>query len=158
MLVISKRVIDCKPYHNTKKEITWEHSDIRKWLNNDFMNDAFNQNEQKLIVETRLENSNNPTLGTNGGNDTIDKMFLLSMQEASKYFVDNKERTAQGTKYAREQGLLLFSDNSCYYFLRTSGKEESYASMVTMLGRVDDWGQSVDIKCNGIRPSMWIKI
>lgn len=49
-LVVSKYIIDCQPFNEGFSECSWESSSIRKWLNNDFFNQAFNQSEQERIV------------------------------------------------------------------------------------------------------------
>lgn len=72
--------------NDTDEAITWETSDLRKGLNDDFYNEAFDKDEQQFIYETKVENPNNHWTVIEGGNDTIDKVYLLSFDEICKYF------------------------------------------------------------------------
>ncbi len=69
----------------------YEYSDIRTWLNSDFYDMAFSSSEKSKIQETTVDNSAKSTGYGTGNNyacdDTIDKVFLLSKEEAgmSKY-------------------------------------------------------------------------
>ena len=52
LFLISKKVLYYKNYSdNNSKNIAWENSSIRKWLNNEFYNKAFS-NEEKTIIAT----------------------------------------------------------------------------------------------------------
>ncbi|MBQ1926235.1 MAG: hypothetical protein II180_08970 [Proteobacteria bacterium] len=73
MLLLSKYVLDAKPCHTEKTAITWENSTLRTWLNDTFKTTAFTSSEQQQIALTHLENPDNPTYGTNGGNATSDR-------------------------------------------------------------------------------------
>ena len=72
--------------NDTDEAIIWETSDLRKGLNDDFYNEAFDKDEQQFIYETKVENPNNHWTVIEGGNDTIDKVYLLSFDEICKYF------------------------------------------------------------------------
>lgn len=86
IMLISKYALDYKKFNDTDEAITWETSDLRKWLNDDFYNEAFDKDEQQFIYETKVENPDNHWTGVEGGNDTIDKVYLLSFDEICKYF------------------------------------------------------------------------
>ena len=86
-LVISKKALDCQPYNNKDKYVTWEKCSLRSWLNNEFYNSAFTNEEQSKIFDT--------SLSTRGFNvkknkiinvETVDKVFLLDSSEATEYF------------------------------------------------------------------------
>ena len=70
---------------------TWETSYIRYKLNEHFLTDTFTQGEQARIAQTQVINSNNPWFGTSGGNDTVDRIFLLSIDEVIRYFGDSSQ-------------------------------------------------------------------
>ena len=86
ILVISKYALDTKPYNNEDKKVSWETCTLRNWLNNDFYNNAFSNEEKKEILSVTLDNKANTFYGTTGGNNTTDKVFCLSIEEAEKYF------------------------------------------------------------------------
>jgi len=81
--------------------ITWEHSFARRWLNTDFLK-QFNHDEQSQIIETRVENNDNPYLMISGGNDTNDKVFLLSLDEVLMYFGNSGELQRNAVEYANK--------------------------------------------------------
>ena len=76
-------------------------------MNEEFLNGAFSQREQKIIETSYLTTENNPTYGTSGGEETADKVYILSQAEtdtliASKILLDY----APPTKYAAAQGAI----------------------------------------------------
>ena len=93
VLIITEYVISQQPFHHTEEPITWETSDIRRYLNSDFF-DRFSQQDQSRIATTAVINNNNPLFGTHGGNDTYDRIFLLCIEEVVRYFGDS-ERLAR---------------------------------------------------------------
>ena len=95
-LIITKDLIEQRQYNDAGEEegagagdnVTWETCTLRKYLNGEFY-EKFTKEEQKHIAETEIQNPNNMWYDTNGGNDTTDKIFLLSLQEVDKYFGDS---------------------------------------------------------------------
>ena len=90
-LLITKYGIDNVKYNEEDEDTTWETSSIRQWLNGTFINIAFNPLEQSKILATTVITADNvgesfdKKYHTKGGNDTTDKIFLLSLEEAKKY-------------------------------------------------------------------------
>ncbi len=85
-LVISKYILDVKPYNTEYEVVTWESCTLRAWLNNDFKNAAFTAGEQTKIPVVNNVNEDNPKSGTPGGNNTDDQVFVLSFKEIESYF------------------------------------------------------------------------
>ena len=94
--LIADQNLDVQNYNETKVSVTWEKSTIRSWLNgyggssnvcnkdytgNNFINRAFTETEKNAILTANLVNANNQKYGTKGGNNTQDKVFLLSFDE-----------------------------------------------------------------------------
>lgn len=79
-------LLDCQPYHEVLEDITWEDCTLRNWLNDTFYNTTFSEEEQAAVVNTNVVNEDNPFFGTEGGNDTADKVWLLSFGEIERYF------------------------------------------------------------------------
>lgn len=84
--LLSVYLLDCQRYHPEETDMTWEDCAMRAWLNDDFLNAAFTKAEQEHIAVTKLVNEDNPVFGTQGGNDTSDKIWLLSLGDVEKYF------------------------------------------------------------------------
>jgi len=87
-LIITESVIEQRAYHEEFTEVTWEHCDLRKYLNNQFY-DTFDPADRARILETRVTDCDNPWYGTKWGNPTTDKIFLLSTHEVVQYFGDS---------------------------------------------------------------------
>ena len=178
-LLLSKYILDCKRYNNEYKDVTWETCTLRNWLNNDFYNSAFSSSEQNKIETTNVINNNNIDHGTNGGNNTNDKIFCLSIDEVRKYFgvgtkADDgyqlgKNVATQGTNFAKSEdnnGNKLYVSvyhSSEWYFgnssflLRSLGAAQGVASSVNSNGYLYTSGYIVDIGNSGVRPALWIK-
>ncbi|MDR0491989.1 MAG: DUF6273 domain-containing protein, partial [Oscillospiraceae bacterium] len=88
-LILSDRVLAGRRYHDKNKDVTWAESDMRQYLNGQFYNNTFSKAEKALIAETENINESNQWYGTAGGVDTLDKVFLLSLEDVVKYFGDS---------------------------------------------------------------------
>ncbi len=163
-LLISKYGLDCQPYNTTRKTVTWETCSLRAWLNGDFLNSAFSDDETKLVLETTVDNSK-ITIGRNFGwntdwqPDTKDKVFLLSYKEAKEYFASNEERICQPTAYALLQGAYAYKE-SCWLWLRSIRTGRYYqgeAAYVNTDGRIGN-SHNVDYNNGAVRPAMWIDL
>lgn len=159
MFVISRYALDCRHYHSGNEKVTWETSDIRTWLNNDFYNTAFTKTERAKIKTTTLENRDNADYNTDGGNDTKDKLFLLSIDEAKAYLPSTVERVCIATKYAESQGSQLESlTRSCRWWLRSPGSTLYNAAFVKVDGFILQLGTPVSVEKRSVRPAMWIEL
>ncbi|GHU60168.1 hypothetical protein FACS1894171_0520 [Clostridia bacterium] len=94
-LLIPKEMVGSRSFNDNGEGTTWENSSIRKWLNNEFYNTAFSAQQKAFILETDLENKANAEYNTGGGANTKDKVFLLSVDEATKYFSSDDSRVAE---------------------------------------------------------------
>lgn len=164
-LLIAKNVIDVIKYHKEYKVITWENCSLRAYLNSDFITNIFSGEEQKKIKQVKLENKDNAGYGTSGGNDTIDKVFCLSIDEVNEYFVDDEDRVAIPTEYAKgkvsKADMEYFMDESSgggRWWLRSPGAIDRHAARVRGSGSVNVYSRGVDNDGVGIRPALWINL
>lgn len=159
IFLISRYALDCRHYHSSVEQVTWETSDIRSWLNNDFYKTAFDNTERAKIKTTTLENRDNADYNTDGGNDTKDKVFLLSIDEAKAYLPSTVERVCIATKYAESQGSQLESlTRSCRWWLRSPGSTLYNASFVKIDGFILQLGTPVSVEKRSVRPAMWVEL
>lgn len=147
ILVISAYALVCQQYNTSQTLVTWETCSLRKWLNDRFLNDAFSAEEQAQIQNTDVTADINLTYKTNPGNDTTDKVFLLSIVEAEKYFSSASARQCKTTAYA-----------SCWWLLRSPGMTQGHVAVVTDGGNVSNLGDYVSTTSDFVRPAMWIDI
>ncbi len=86
-LLISRYVLDEHRYNDSYDIVTWETCSLRKWMNEDFYNAAFGEDEKSKIALTELKHMDNPYIdGGKGGNDTLDKVFCLGCDDIEKYY------------------------------------------------------------------------
>jgi len=157
ILVISKYALDAQPYNATHSYITWQYCTLRSWLNDTFLNNAFTSAQKSKIPTVTVIAEDNPK-GTDAGSDTRDKVFLLSISEANKYFSSDSERICYATSYAIAQGAKK-SYNAYCWWLRTPGSiHGQYAAYVYSDGSVHDVGNSVLTYGFAVRPALWIEL
>lgn len=108
LLFADKPVCD-RAYNNSWENTTWERCELRAWLNGEYYENAFTADEKAAIMECVLINPDNPKYGTNGGADTKDRIFLLDLEEAEKYFCGAEDRASEGWWWLRSPGNHNFS-------------------------------------------------
>ena len=158
VLLLSKYVLDAKPYNKEWEDVTWETSDIRQWLNNEFYTTAFNKAEKAKIQTSLIKNKDNSEHGTSGGNDTEDKVFLLSKKEAKTLFSNNGERIAKATEYAEKSGVYVNEEKAAWWWLRSPGYSSFSAAGVNNDGWVHRYGRSVYSDDDGVRPALHLNL
>ena len=157
-MLISKYALDCKPYNTEYTSVTWETCTLRSWLNNGFYDKAFSADEQQYIVESTVTADANPSYNTNPDNNTMDKVFLLSITEVNKYFSSDSARICYATDYAENQGSYTNSDGACWWWLRSPGYSSSDASSVGSVGSVSLVGDYVSDTHSSVRPAVWVRL
>ena len=185
-LLISKYALDCQPYNEEWEDVTWETCTLRAWLNQEFLNTAFSPEEAATITETTLVNNDNPRWDTDGGNDTTDKIFLLSLDEIEQYYGIGSDEWDQVhenfvcrlTDYGREQFIGYYADyfdsreeaeedyqsaeakygqSTCWWWLRSPGGN-SRSAAIAGNGHVTIRGSTVDNFFGAVRPVLWINL
>lgn len=155
-LLLSKCVLDTKKFYRDFENVTWENSDIRKWLNDYFLHKAFSATEKQKIISTELTNNPNPEYGTFSGNKTVDKVFLLSAEEAKKY-LDYESRKMLATPYVERRAKESDFGSCSGWWLRTSGAKNFTAVYVSKNGEIHLSGNGVHNDGYTVRPAIWVK-
>ena len=171
VLLLSRYGLDAQPYNNEYTNITWEKCTLRTWLNGTFLNKAFTAQEQTGILLTNVDNSSRQGYSgwsTSGGNNTQDKVFLLSYTEANKYLgvtYDNRnnvESRIAPTDYAVKQGAGTYSSKTAegraagWWWLRSPGSYQRNAARVFCDGSLGNYYVSHIDGC--VRPALWINL
>jgi len=179
VLLLSKYALDRLPYNKEYTSVTWETCSLRKWLNNDFVKSAFNKTEQGMIKTTTIENFDNAVYKTAGGNDTKDKVFLLSQLEminsdfgfSENYDDYDMNRRCALAWYKNKEGSGNYQtadgEYTCFWWLRSPGDNANFACIVLSDGYVYSLGYDVssvgsvgDYIDNfaGVRPALYINL
>ena len=158
-LLISKYGLDAMPSNG----IPWETCTLRRWLNKDFLNAAFNAEEQAMISKTRVTADKNPKYDTRPGKSTEDKIFLLSVKEVKIYFSSDEDRRCAPTDYAIAHGAwandIYETDGRAtgWWWLRSPGGGSFDAARVNFDGSVLYYSYYVDYSYGVVRPALWVQ-
>lgn len=146
-------------YQQEYKESSWENSSIRSLLNNEFLYMGFSEKERKLILNSEIITEDNSQYGTEGGNVTYDKIFLLSLEEAGKYLTDAESGKITPTPFAFRSGINYNPNKEAsWWWLRTMGKENNMAAVVSQDGEINPEGELVSVASGAVRPAIWVKV
>ena len=154
--LLSDVILDKQLYNENDKYVTWEKSSLRAWLNKKFINTAFSDEEKEKINITEIVNQDNPVYGIEGGNNTFDKIFLLSLSEVSEQ--------QDGEKYGflddeiRACGKSDFSKTVSWWWLRSPGRNSFSAAEVDCCGWILRCGVDVCYDSDGVRPALHLNL
>ena len=189
-LLLADVALDDQKYNTNRADVTWETSSMRSWLNGygasvnqpktdysrkNFINSAFTSTQRNVIKTTNVVNNNNINYGTAGGNNTSDKVFLLSESEvyhtdtAAGYgFVKDREindeaRRSRCSTYAYAMGTgrsyeYTKYNGSIWWWLRSPGDDSGSAAVVDYYGWVDRYGDDVYDNRDGVRPALHLNL
>lgn len=171
IFVMAEQTLDCQKYDSSKySSVTWETSTLRKWLNEQFIGQAFSAEEQKLIKQTNVTNPRNSVYSIDGGKNTTDQIYILSEEEVqnTKYgfcqitneFSQTRNPAASDYSYSKGTHYSEFAADSrekgSYWWIRTPGQSLSRAATV-FNGKLDMEGSDADCANLGIVPVMHLK-
>lgn len=124
-------------YHTISKDITWEKCSLRKYLNEQFADEIFNDAMLEKIKTKEIIVPDNEEFNTKGST-TWDKLFLMNAEQAEKYsdLLNN---------YMRDWWLI------------NPGSSQSTAQFVSY-GQIMESGYDVSSTNIFIRPAMWISL
>lgn len=156
-LLLSRYCLDALPYNEDGGDVTWEDSSIRAWLNGEFLESAFGGDPNGFICTAECKTKDGRS-GTDGGENTMDRIFLLAVDEVTQYFPKESSRRAPVTEYAKEQGAEYDKNGNGWWWLRTPGKTQDMAAGVHTAGGVNYDGRDVDRTDLCIRPALWLDL
>ena len=168
--LLADQTLDAKPYNEKFTDVTWATCTLRAWLNGTFLNTAFTSAEQAAIRNTTVVNEDNPYYGTEGGENTTDKVYLLSIAEASntaygfngEFDTSSNTREAKNTAYAKECGASTATsaeyEGNGWWWLRSPGYNSDFASDVDSIGCGVDYGHSVYDDNYAVRPALHLNL
>ena len=109
-------------------------------------------------------NGLNPWFDTEGGNNTLDMIFLLSLEEVVKYFGDSgqlrnrpKYKDYLSDQYSNARIAQDIAGSASWWWLRSPGFGPLYVISVDDTGDLLVGGD--DVFCSGgVRPALWLNL
>lgn len=142
VLLVSEKTIGLAQYNNKLENITWKDCTLRKWLNEQFFEEAFSKQEKKFIKLTKVVNNS----GQNARNKcTNDFIFCLTIDEVKGYFAKDSYRSALGMDGEKNNWWLRSTAYGCV------------APDVAYDGTIYESGCMVTDLC-AVRPALWVDI
>ena len=160
LLLLTADVVAARPYHHVPFEpITWADSDLRAWLNTEFLTQALTPAEQELVQPTLLDNPAQSVAGTDGGAPTTDRVMALSETDAVIYLSTDWDRELSGQASASDAVAddALYTDGNGHvdWWLRSPGGDD-YAAQYAA-GVPATAGIACDARL-GVRPALWLSL
>ncbi len=153
VLLYSKKVIDCVKYNELFTETNWATCTLRKYLNDEFYNNAFSDEERPRIVKALVKSEINPLYRTDPGEDTEDYVFIPSINDIHRYFKEPKDAVCMPSGLAIAKGVDYDRNNGgCYYWLRNLGNANVNAARVSSNGVILEHGFFAGGNDIGVRP------
>lgn len=138
MLLLTEDIVDTRQYQYEREDITWADSDLRKWLNHDFLEKCFSEEELDKVITTKLKNPDNTEYNVRGGETTEDKFFLLGVEDLE--ILTPQQQNING-----------------WWWLRSPGCTQYRAAAVNVSGQCDPFGGNVNCG-RGVRPACWVSL
>lgn len=179
-LIITEDIIEQRDYHDKSSSVTWADCELRHYLNHEFY-DSFKKEDKERIIPTMNINKGNPWYKTEGGEDTVDKIFILSMDEVVRdYFGDSSrllDHPAKNQRYwfqRKDENNIkrraLYKESIWWWWVRTPGKHHRVAVYIHGDGNIGIQGNGISkttfntlhriTKSNkgGVRPALWLSL
>lgn len=176
LVLMTDKAIDSVPFAEEEEPISWRSSEVRSFLNaynaysnqyridysvSGFLNQAFTSEEQESLKTVNVMPENNPEDNTTSGSSTIDKVYLLSISEASNaeygFCPDrtwkSESRGIFSTDYSYVKGAWKRNqEDYVRCWLRTSYNVGYNASVFYNDGTVSCMGYPTTFRYNGVMP------
>ena len=143
------------PY-NEDLSASWKVSSLRKWLNNDFLKNAFTDTELLLIRDIEEIQDRLDEYYVSDCIEMDDRVFLPSADDIDEYSIHAVAPTAYALTKCTDPGMLYTTDEArCW--LRSSEECGEYAQTGDYR-EANYVGERVDVGYIGVRPCLWIKV
>ena len=168
LMLISEKVLDAHAFDTELGGAKWADSDLRAFLNGDFITSAFTADEQAKLLDTVNVTEDNATYIIDSGVDSTDKVFVLSKYEA-EHFLTRRNlgwELAKATLYSQnrdgvggeyDHGVTVDPDyGTAGWWLRDAGENDISAMYMYYYGEVCEKGTLVRNTFVGVRPVIWV--
>jgi len=152
MLLLSESGLTYQQFSDNTAD-SWESSSLKDWINSNFYDEAFTEQEKRSIISTP---------------DSLNGVFCLSAQEVELFLPSQKNRICKPTDYAKYVCINnpksaggkqpLPSEDGDYWWLRDSGKNVGAAANIRGNGEINTYGTKVTYSGIMIRPAVWVSV
>ena len=180
ILLLSEYGIIEKPYNDDPviQKITWKTSSLKKWLNTDFFNESFTDEEKKYIDPITQSIWKRILSFRNNSYITEDRVFIFSLDDVMHYFSANcvtvpkpiydisgnkrgefnfpsQELKSRGNP----ETVCYMNGEKDFWWLRNTVYRNEYAMYIGIDGLAYPEGRLLNgIPGLCVRPAMWIKL
>lgn len=171
--LISEKALFSRAYDSSMLGTSWDVSNLRKYLNDDFKNEAFSAEEQKSIVTSALTTADS-TSGAKGGAATSDQVYIPSIADMNndtymlfgaaktETTVPTRQFTASKKLLNDTPGLTVYVDGKgqeyCNYLLRSPGYYSYDVAGVNYNGILKADGWRTYTKTAGVIPMVKVNV
>ena len=163
-LLLSERVLEHREFSVSGRD-AWGECSLRKYLNGDFCNHTFTNEEQTFIPRKTIYTGMNPWYKQAYGHEAEMRVFLLSIEECVRYLGDSR------SLYGRDGTSRYLDDNhntkriakdlqgnKSIWWLRTPDNNNHGGTFVYEDGRISVSGFDEGNPIRGVRPAFWLNI
>ena len=155
-LLLSKYGLERRNYTNYERNVTWADSDLRSWLNGEFLRETFTTSEQSRLIQQYHKTANNPQYPELKAGDAVsDRVFLLSYDEVLELLPTADARKCVPTKHLVNQGAFV-NENCCWWWLRNPGESQVFVMGVSTKGAIHYAG-SEGYQTGSVRPAIVVR-
>ncbi|WNS46523.1 DUF6273 domain-containing protein [Paenibacillus sp. MMS20-IR301] len=179
-LIITEYIIDQRAYHNRSGDVTWAGCELREYLNGAFY-DTFSEANRSRIIPVTNKNPDNQWYEANGGADTLDYIYLLSIEETVCHYFGDSSKNLENRSAKQRYWFQRKDENNnkrwssmggyiWWWWLRSPGRDNRRAVYIHGDGNIGIQGNgtfryssntlhpSTGNNSGGIRPALWLKI
>ena len=166
-LLVSRELLDAKPFMDEYGPSDWANSTLRDWLNGtdeyakggekyvaswNFIDRAFTEQEQAMLKTVTNKTGDNADFNTEGGDDTEDRVYLFAAEELDQYFGSTVSAQASTTPFAAKRGVTAeYKTRGGNWWLRSTGIN-TYFQGVDRNGDLVAGGYAANDATIGVRP------
>lgn len=155
IMLLSDSLLASRPYQETFEEANWRDSDIRAWLNSEFMSRAFTGAEVSAMLENEVTTAANPVYSNESEVVTKDYVYLLSSQEVTNpvygFYPSSAYNTATRKAVRTEYALANDGDAHNCWWLRDNSLSLYFGAYISSGGKVI-YESFVGRRNDGVRP------
>lgn len=186
VLLLSRRAVGTSRYNDASVDTTWAKSDIRRWLNGDFYEKSFGEQEKALIKTTEIDaysglygdsapegfsyDEDGVIYDDDGGTDYLsytteesgsvtDRLFLLNLAELNLHMKTETEKRCLAQpdpKAAKTAGESAPAEYTSWW-LRTQTGEGLPACYIDETGATQ-YDYYGEDPALGVRPAVWVDL